>query len=87
MKVSLRKANALQEQLNELIKTRPNADHEVNVIDYELWRSEVENAQTKYYKEVESKLEMVEARFSIRCLLYTSPSPRDKRQSRMPSSA
>ena len=66
MKVSLRKANALQEQLNEAIKTRPNADHEVNVIDYELWKSEVENAQTKYYKEVESKLEMVEARFSIR---------------------
>ena len=25
--------------------------------------------------------------FSIDCLLYTSPSPRDKRQSRMPSSA
>ena len=24
---------------------------------------------------------------SMRCLLYTSPSPRDKRQSRMPSSA
>ena len=24
---------------------------------------------------------------SIHCLLYTSPSPRDKRQSRMPSSA
>ena len=24
---------------------------------------------------------------SIACLLYTSPSPRDKRQSRMPSSA
>ena len=24
---------------------------------------------------------------SILCLLYTSPSPRDKRQSRMPSSA
>ena len=28
----------------------------------------------------------VEAKLSI-CLLYTSPSPRDKRQSRMPSSA
>ena len=26
-------------------------------------------------------------RKNIRCLLYTSPSPRDKRQSRMPSSA
>ena len=27
------------------------------------------------------------AKSSSRCLLYTSPSPRDKRQSRMPSSA
>ena len=26
-------------------------------------------------------------RLNIGCLLYTSPSPRDKRQSRMPSSA
>ena len=26
-------------------------------------------------------------RFSIRCLLYTSPSPRDRTRSRMPSSA
>ena len=26
-------------------------------------------------------------KFTISCLLYTSPSPRDKRQSRMPSSA
>ena len=26
-------------------------------------------------------------KISIACLLYTSPSPRDKRQSRMPSSA
>ena len=25
--------------------------------------------------------------YTIGCLLYTSPSPRDKRQSRMPSSA
>ena len=30
------------------------------------------------------ELEMAEA---LACLLYTSPSPRDKRQSRMPSSA
>ena len=27
------------------------------------------------------------AKISLDCLLYTSPSPRDKRQSRMPSSA
>ena len=30
---------------------------------------------------------LVERTFYCRCLLYTSPSPRDKRQSRMPSSA
>ena len=56
MRVSLRKANALQEQLNEAIKNRPSADHEVNVVDYEMWKSEIENAQTKWYREVESKL-------------------------------
>ena len=49
MRVSLRKANALQEQLNEAIKNRPSADHEVNVVDYEMWKSEIENAQTKWY--------------------------------------
>jgi len=66
MKVSLRKANALQEQLNEAIKSRPSADHEVNVVDHEMWKTEVENAQAKYYDEVKRKLEMVETRFSIR---------------------
>ena len=33
-----------------------------------------------------SKVPMTVANF-VNCLLYTSPSPRDKRQSRMPSSA
>ena len=66
MRVSLRKANALQEQLNEAIKIRPSADHEVNVVDFELWRSEIESSQTKSFTDVKRKLEMVEARFSIR---------------------
>ena len=38
----------------------------------------------------EEKIEALESRLrdeSACCLLYTSPSPRDKRQSRMPSSA
>ena len=30
---------------------------------------------------------VIEVTQSVNCLLYTSPSPRDKRQSRMPSSA
>ena len=32
-------------------------------------------------------VKLTEAGLSYSCLLYTSPSPRDKRQSRMPSSA
>ena len=39
--------------------------------------------------EAEGKADQVksEIKQGIDCLLYTSPSPRDKRQSRMPSSA
>ena len=33
------------------------------------------------------KYQLIEAAQQLACLLYTSPSPRDKRQSRMPSSA
>ena len=39
-----------------------------------------------YDVEVDGKLYSYEEYMAI-CLLYTSPSPRDKRQSRMPSSA
>ena len=35
----------------------------------------------------EALQELERRRLVSRCLLYTSPSPRDKRQSRMPSSA
>ena len=50
------------------------------------WRSNLSIVQgmdakpTDYMKDLEEDLAKV-------CLLYTSPSPRDKRQSRMPSSA
>ena len=44
-----------------------------------------------YHSHILEHLEPIEGRKLIeecyRCLLYTSPSPRDKRQSRMPSSA
>ena len=36
---------------------------------------------------VSCKLDLIETALTRGCLLYTSPSPRDKRQSRMPSSA
>ena len=38
-----------------------------------------------FCKEIEESL--LKKEIDIACLLYTSPSPRDKRQSRMPSSA
>ena len=37
--------------------------------------------------ELEDPIERIGAELVKDCLLYTSPSPRDKRQSRMPSSA
>ena len=45
-------------------------------------------ADLKRFSDEELKLLADELRKeTISCLLYTSPSPRDKRQSRMPSSA
>ena len=38
-------------------------------------------------KEVSMRVTHDEVRLLLSCLLYTSPSPRDKRPSRMPSSA
>ena len=38
-------------------------------------------------KDASGKLIGFEVELAYTCLLYTSPSPRDKRQSRMPSSA
>ena len=38
-----------------------------------------------YHRDIEKVVDVFYS--SIACLLYTSPSPRDKRQSRMPSSA
>ena len=46
-----------------------------------------ENSQTEeMVSEVKQLLELINDSPEF-CLLYTSPSPRDKRQSRMPSSA
>ena len=49
------------------------------------WRPVANDALVNRLKSEEGKQNLLKA-YSI-CLLYTSPSPRDKRQSRMPSSA
>ena len=48
---------------------------------------DMRNAQIKGWNHEESALKHIHAFADEGCLLYTSPSPRDKRQSRMPSSA
>ena len=45
------------------------------------------NYQAKWIKSESKKEIRMTLCHSFGCLLYTSPSPRDKRQSRMPSSA
>ena len=55
-------------------------------------KDDFKNSETIHYQDftvlgVEETKKKVEAGNHYGCLLYTSPSPRDKRQSRMPSSA
>ena len=51
-----------------------------------IYDGEVLHKAVSYEKSTEILDELAE-KFYNDCLLYTSPSPRDKRQSRMPSSA
>ena len=53
---------------------------------YEFKNTETDEVFEKFMK-YEEKVKYLEDNPHINCLLYTSPSPRDKRQSRMPSSA
>ena len=74
------------------IRVRSNKDNHIRLSEYltkgrlilvdgtlssSLWKD----------KNGESQIQLSITAESIACLLYTSPSPRDKRQSRMPSSA
>ena len=45
------------------------------------------NQALQHYKQCSPKIAIRPSSRQCGCLLYTSPSPRDKRQSRMPSSA
>ena len=54
-------------------------------LEAEAGRSRAARAALKGVDEL--TLMLAAAQLGITCLLYTSPSPRDKRQSRMPSSA
>ena len=58
----------------------------------ESWSEAASRVFFAAYREYEQRVKFANAEGVVRrqlmgCLLYTSPSPRDKRQSRMPSSA
>ena len=44
-------------------------------------------AKAKKYVKSGGKVDAIKSKYSLTCLLYTSPSPRDRQKSRMPSSA
>ena len=54
--------------------------------DLETISSEVSRLQESYL-ELNNKIEETKVNMNRACLLYTSPSPRDRQKSRMPSSA
>ena len=69
MRVSLRKANALQEALAVAVKSTPKTQREVDVLNTVMWKPEINNVQTRYFDEIRGKLDMVNVRFTIRQLV------------------
>ena len=59
------------------------------IIKYEMWPHLVEfiKAIFKYPQVIVLKSKQIGVSWTLACLLYTSPSPRDRQRSRMPSSA
>ena len=78
--VALIKGKQAQEALAILKFAQQSASEPI----YKLVASAMANAQVKADRDGEY---LDEQDLYVACLLYTSPSPRDKRQSRMPSSA
>ena len=74
------KANSPIEEINSEIETDRYIAWPGQACSYKMGQLKIEELRRKAEKELGDK-------FDISCLLYTSPSPRDKRQSRMPSSA
>ena len=53
----------------------------------QILRDKTYNAKLKFNIQSNDEAITTDGRMAIRCLLYTSPSPRDRQKSRMPSSA
>ena len=74
--------------LHGLKKKSDRSDREIcmEIFEKDMGLTDMEIEEVIRLKAGKPRVELIEGR-SNGCLLYTSPSPRDKRQSRMPSSA
>ena len=81
----------LGEVVNRIFKDKSDTRKVVRIMDKfceETLQPQIDKSFDKLAKYVNAyEQKMIMKREVIACLLYTSPSPRDKRQSRMPSSA
>ena len=86
---SLGKKTIRQAIQGSTAETRANA---VQKIGREIRTAQMNAAEKAFAAKLMDRIcadvsDLVRRALSVTCLLYTSPSPRDKRQSRMPSSA
>ena len=72
----------MEEKVEKKIKELPTLQEKVQAIAINTYLIE----KRRLDKELQAEQEVIERKFRD-CLLYTSPSPRDQRGSRMPSSA
>ena len=70
-----------------LIEYRETGDRELYATLVYRYERELFSYLRRYLGNAEMAEDVFQTAFLHVCLLYTSPSPRDKRQSRMPSSA
>ena len=87
--VKLRKALEIAESAGlDLVEVSPNAKPPVcKILDHGKFKFEAQKKAAKARKK-QKVIDIKEVKYRPNiCLLYTSPSPRDMRRSRMPSSA
>ena len=72
--------------LSDMLEAAINGTFSETTFD-ESRQSSLENRLAQYLAASELSVRSIDVERKKICLLYTSPSPRDKRQSRMPSSA
>ena len=78
----------LQALIDEAVKKALAGDDDaINGIEDRVTRSKAKAALVKAKREQSKSVDENSVSESSNCLLYTSPSPRDQRGSRMPSSA